>query len=78
MTGTQTAIFRQPLSLVHVHAHAQYMTTCATKFVIMRITITDGLNPLFSYIDDLMVVGGDMDMAICVVLIYNVQHYDGH
>lgn len=38
----------------------------------MRITNNNNI----SYIDDLMVVGGDM--AICVVLICNVQHYDSH
>lgn len=39
------------------------------------ITGSDGLNPVFSHLDDLMVVGGDM---VLFVSLCNVQYYDSH
>lgn len=40
------------------------------------ITGSDGLDPVFSHLDDLMVIGGDM--VIFVVSLCNVQYYDSH
>lgn len=40
------------------------------------ITGSDGLDPTFSHLDDLMVAGGDL--VIFVVSLCNVQYYDSH
>ena len=40
------------------------------------VTGSDGLDPIFSHLDDLMVMGGDM--VIFIVSICNVRYYDSH
>lgn len=40
------------------------------------ITGSDGLDPIFSHLDDLLVIGGDM--CVFVVSLCNVNYYDSH
>ena len=40
------------------------------------ITASDGLDPVFSRLDDLIVIGGDM--VVFVVSLCNVNYYDSH